>query len=90
VADGILLARKGVRAVAIITEPFQATAQAMARRMGVDQPAWVVAPHPVSSLSPDAVRRLARELAPRVRRLLEGSEERSGTADPTGAKEEER
>jgi len=84
----------GVRAVAIITEPFQRTAEAMARRMGMAKAPWVVAPHPVSSLSAEGVRVLARNLAPQVHALLQAMEhgdfwtgrESGDTSDGMGAK----
>ncbi len=49
--DGIKLERVGIPAVAIITQPFIATGQAMARNWGAPDYAFVVTPHPIANLS---------------------------------------
>ncbi len=62
--DGILLERAGIPAVAIITEPFRATGQEMARTWGAPRYRFVEMPHPLGNLTDE-------ELEARVDGILE-------------------
>ena len=57
---------------AIITHVFLNTAQAMTRMMGVPEYRYVVAQHPLSSLTDDEVKARANELADEVESILTG------------------
>ena len=64
--DGIKLERVGIPAVAIITQPFIATGQAMARNWGAPDYAFVVTPHPIANLSLAELDARADELTEQV------------------------
>ena len=62
--DAILLEQQGVPAVAIVTEPFVATARAMAESWGMAGYRFVTTPHPIANLT-------AAELDARADALVE-------------------
>ena len=65
--------RLGIPTASIITHVFNNTAKAMTRMMGVPDYEYVVAQHPLSSLTDDECRQRAEILAPEVERILLGS-----------------
>jgi hypothetical protein len=69
-ADGILLERSGVPAVAICTEPFRIPAGAMATAYGFPGYEFLLTPHPIASLSLEEVRERVRQMAPRLLEIL--------------------
>ncbi len=71
--DGIEMERLGVPTASIITHVFLNTAKAMTRMMGVPDYEFVVAQHPLSSLSDDECRERAESIAADVERILLGS-----------------
>ena len=71
--DGIEMERLGVPTASIITHVFLNTAKAMTRMMGVPDYEFVVAQHPLSSLSDDECRERAESIAADVERILMGS-----------------
>jgi hypothetical protein len=73
VHDGIEMERLGIPTASIITHVFNNTAKAMTRMMGVPDYEYVVAQHPLSSLTDDECRQRAETLAPDVERILLGS-----------------
>ena len=70
--DAISFEKRGIPAAVIITEPFVATAEAMARLAGMPEYPVAVIPHPVGSLSPDDVTARADAIAGRITELLLG------------------
>ena len=64
------LEARGVPAAAICTEPFLASASAMAARRGLPGYAFARVAHPVSSLEPAEIEERAREALPQVRTIL--------------------
>ena len=70
--DAISFEKRGIPAAAIITEPFVATAEAMARLAGMPEYPVAVIPHPVGSLGPDEVTARADAIAGRIVELLLG------------------
>ena len=68
--DAISFEKRGIPAVAIITEPFIPTAAASAEMSGMPGYPHAVIPHPVGSLSPEEVRSRADAVASRVETLL--------------------
>ena len=70
--DAINLEKRGIPAVAVITEPFVPTALAMAELNGMPDYAFVVVPHPFGSLDETAVRARADAALERIERLLLG------------------
>ncbi len=62
--DAILFERQGVPAVAIITDPFKATGDAMAASWGMSGYRFVDTPHPIANLT-------EKELDARAERLVE-------------------
>ena len=64
--DGIKLEKVGIPAVAIITQPFIATGQAMAKNWGAPDYAFVVTPHPIANLSQAELDARADELTDQV------------------------
>ena len=71
--DGIEMERLGIPTASIITHVFLNTAKAMTRMMGVPNYEFVVAEHPLSSLTDDECRARAESIADDVERILLGS-----------------
>lgn len=70
VADGIMLERAGVPAVAVVSDAFLASARAMARVQGFPGYEFVAVRHPVASLDAAQLRQRALEVVPQVARIL--------------------
>ena len=68
--DGIELEKRGVPTAVICTEPFISSARAMSKIGGIPEYPFVVLPHPLGSLSPEALREKAVQAAPEVLRIL--------------------
>ena len=77
--DGIEMERLGIPSASIITHVFLNTAKAMTRMMGVPDYEFVVADHPLSSLTGEECRQRAENIADDVERILLGSN--SGSQD---------
>jgi hypothetical protein len=69
-ADGILLERSGVPAVAICTGPFRVPAEAMAKAYGFPGFGFLLTPHPVASLTLAEVRERVFQMTPRILEIL--------------------
>jgi hypothetical protein len=67
VLDAILMERAGTPAIAIVTEPFRATGEAMAAAWGMAGYPFLVTPHPIANLAD-------KDLDDRADRLLEALE----------------
>ena len=63
----------GIPSASIITHVFLNTAKAMTRIMGVPDYEFVVAEHPLSSLTDEECRQRAESIADDVERILLGS-----------------
>jgi hypothetical protein len=74
VLDGIKLERAGIPAVAIITTPFIATAQAMARNWGAPSYEFVVTSHPIANLNETELNAKADELTEQIIRFMQSAE----------------
>ncbi len=59
--DGVSYEQHGKPAVVICTEPFVATARAIASVLRVPGYPFAVVPHPIGSLGPEEIRERARE-----------------------------
>ena len=68
--DAVSLEKKGVPAAVICTEPFVSSANAMAKLGGIADYPYVVVPHPLGSLSTEALRQRAIQAAPEVLQIL--------------------
>ncbi len=64
----------GIPTASIITHVFKNTATAMTRMMGVPDFDYIMAEHPLSSLTDEQVKERAAQLAPEVERILLGKE----------------
>ncbi len=64
----------GIPTASIITHVFKNTANAMTRMMGVPDFDYIMAEHPLSSLTDEQVKERAAQLAPEVERILLGRE----------------
>ena len=71
--DGIEMEKLGIPTASIITHVFLNTAKAMTRMMGVPDYEFVVAQHPLSSLTDDECKESAASIVPDVERILLGS-----------------
>jgi lactate dehydrogenase-like 2-hydroxyacid dehydrogenase len=67
----MILEKAGIPAVPIITDVFESTAREMAALWGVPEFRFVMMPHPLATLTREAIERRARELASSVIALLE-------------------
>jgi hypothetical protein len=65
--------RLGIPTASIITHVFLNTAKAMTRMMGVPDYQFVVAPHPLSSLTDQECKERAASIFPEVEQILLGS-----------------
>jgi hypothetical protein len=70
VADGILLEQAGTPAVALISDAFAVSADAMAELRGAPGYKYVKVPHPVANLTPDGIRNRAAQAVPAIVSLL--------------------
>jgi hypothetical protein len=70
VADGILFERLGTPAVAIVTDAFPQSSDAMARLQGAPGYRYLAVPHPMSSLSVEQCHERAAEILPEVLEIL--------------------
>ena len=68
--DGIELEKRGVPTAVICTEPFESSAKAMSKIGGIPDYPFILLPHPLGSLSQDALHRRAIQVAPDVTRIL--------------------
>ena len=71
--DGIEMERLGIPTASIITHVFLNTAKAMTRMMGVPEYEFVVAQHPLSSLTDEECKERAASILSDVERILLGS-----------------
>jgi hypothetical protein len=65
--------RLGIPTASIITDVFLNTATAMTRMMGVPDYEFVVAQHPLSSLTDQECKERAAQIAPDIERILLGT-----------------
>ena len=72
--DAILFERAGVPAVAIVTEPFRATGEAMASSWGMPGYRFLDMPHPIANLSDKDLDGRADRLVEQVLALLRGAD----------------
>jgi len=70
VLDGILLESNGVPAASIVTDLFLDTGEAMARSWGVPGYRFLSLLHPIANLTEWELDQRAREIAPKVVKLL--------------------
>jgi hypothetical protein len=70
VLDGILLEKGGVPAASIVTDLFIETGEAMARSWGVPEYEFLTLLHPIANLAEWELDERAREIAPKVVKLL--------------------
>ncbi len=71
--DAISFEKRGIPAAVVITEPFAATAQAMARMAGMAGYPYAAVPHPFGSLSAADVNARADKIVDRIEQLLLGN-----------------
>jgi hypothetical protein len=72
VLDAINFEKQGIPAVAVVTEPFVATARALAELNGMPGYPFVAVPHPFGSLDDKAVWERADQALARIELLLLG------------------
>jgi hypothetical protein len=70
VLDAISFEKRGIPAAVVITEPFVATAEAIARLAGMPGYPVAIIPHPIGSLGPADVTARADAIAARIAELL--------------------
>ena len=68
--DAIIFEKRGIPAAAVITEPFQSTADAMAKLAGMTGYPVAAVAHPFGSLSPVEVKARADTIVDNIERLL--------------------
>lgn len=67
----MILEKAGIPAVPILTDAFDSTAREMAELWGVPDFGFVMMPHPLASLTPEAVAQRADEIFEKVLGLLQ-------------------
>jgi len=72
VRDGIALARLGLPAVALVTSAFSEQRHFVARAVGMQGIPMLELPHPTAGIGPQAMARVAADLAPRIVAALAG------------------
>ena len=70
--DAIAIEQLGTPAVAVMTEPFVPTALALAAMLGLPDYPLAVIPHPISSDTPEALRRKAATAVAQAVAILAG------------------
>jgi hypothetical protein len=73
VRDGINLAREGLPAVALVTEPFWEQGCAVAEGAGMPDVPRLMLPYPIAGQPQARLREIARDNASAVLELLRGS-----------------
>jgi hypothetical protein len=73
VLDAILMEREGVPAIAIVTDVFRATGDAMATSWGLPGYRFLDTPHPIANLSDKELDERADRLVEPVLHLLRGT-----------------
>ena len=68
------MARKGIPAVALVTEEFWAQGDFVARSLGMPDLPRIRLPHPVAGTGKANMRKVAEAIAPEVMAALAGSE----------------
>ena len=68
--DAILFERAGVPAIAIVTEPFRPTGEAMTAAWGMAGYAFLATPHPIANLTDSELDERADRLLEAVQTLL--------------------
>jgi DNA topoisomerase VI subunit B len=68
--DAIVFEQLGIPAVALITEPFMATCNALADMRSMPSYQFVTLPHPITSMTKTQIDALAETIAPQVEKLL--------------------
>jgi len=66
VRDGINIAKRGVPAVALVTEDFWPQGDFIANSLGMPDVPRVLLPHPVAGTRAANLRKVAEEIAPQV------------------------
>ena len=64
--DGVKLARRGIPAIALVTDNFSDQGDFVARSVGLPDIPRVRLPHPVAGSGDDNMARVAAEIAPRL------------------------
>ena len=73
--DGILFEKIGIPSASIVTDVFRGTGHAMAQSWGLPDYKFLELPHPIANLTEAQLDQRAREIAPKiVKLLLEGQE----------------
>jgi hypothetical protein len=72
VLDGIVFEKRGLPAVSIITDVFEATGRAMAEAWGVPDYKYLAMPHPIANLTEEQLDQRAREVVPEIVNVLLG------------------
>ncbi len=70
--DGVLIARQGIPAVALVTDDFWAQGDFVARSVGLPDLPRVRLPHPVAGTGAENMARIAAEITPAVLAALAG------------------
>jgi hypothetical protein len=73
VRDGIEVARRGIAAVALVTEQFWLQGDLVATSAGMPDIPRLRLPHPVAGSGHDAMERVAQGIAARIVAVLSGS-----------------
>ena len=69
--DAVILEKAGIPAVPIVTDAFESTAREMAELWGVPEFRFVTMPHPLGSLTAEAIAQRAHDLTAPVLALLQ-------------------
>ena len=72
--DGVKLARRGVPAVALVTEKFWAQGDFVARSVGMPDVPRTRLPHPVAGSGHENMTKVASQIAPDIIASLSGGE----------------
>ena len=72
--DGIDIARRGIPAVALVTEEFWPQGDFIARSLGMEDVPRVRLPHPVAGTGSVNLRKVAEQIAPLVLQALAAAE----------------
>jgi hypothetical protein len=70
VLDGLIFEKKGIPAVAIITEPFIGSGNEMAKTLGQNNYKFAVLPHPIASTEADKLQRWVEGVYANIKELL--------------------
>ena len=76
--DAVMLEERGIPTAVVVTDAFLNEARVQQHALGMDDLEPVVIRHPLSTLKEEEIEERARDMIPRIKRVLLGDSESTG------------